>query len=288
MVKLVNESAAIVVLQIVDAPRGEGVGILGFVPCPSGLARAGGGIGRLVDPELQALAVNVGGQGRDPVRELAGVPLEISAPVAPVHPAVVDVDVLVSDRGHAAGNKRVSDAFDQALAGAASKGVPRVPTHGRSRGHGRRATAPGSASSARFAAAAPLATRRNRTSRTVPRLAAAATGPTGPGRPAGRLVSARPSPGLTAGPDRPACPRLAAGSSGPAGCLAPGAQMAAGGGRAAGPTGARAALARRSLSGGAAGGSRPRRIPASRPQRQFGRIGRTSIPRPVKPAEPGS
>ncbi len=239
-------------------------------PAPPVLPAQVVAIGRLVDPELQALAVNVGGQRRDPVRELAGVPLEISARVAPVHPAVVDVDVLVSDRCHAARNKRVSDSLDQALAGAASKGVPRVPAHGGRRGHGRRASAAGRASGARLPAAAPLAAGRHRTSRPVPGLAARAGCATGPGGPARLLVPTGPCPGLTA---RPAGPDLATGSSGPAGRHAPGARMAAGRGRAAGPSGGRATLARRGLSGSAASGGRP--AGPRRPARSASLVGLT-------------
>ena len=99
----------------------------------------------LVNAQLQPLAMNIGGQGRDAARELGGVPLKISTAVAPVHPAVVDVDVLVSDRRHAARNERVSDSLDQGLAWAASKGVPRVPAHGWSRADRRRATPAASA-----------------------------------------------------------------------------------------------------------------------------------------------
>ena len=168
--------AAVVVLQIVDTPRGERLGVLRLRALPAGLARAGGGVGRLVDPELQTLAVNVGGQRGDAARELGGVPLKIPARVAPVHPAVVDVDVLVSDRCHAARNKGVSDALDQGLAGAASEGVPRVPAHGWRRGDGRRARAASGATSGARRPASAFAACRRRTSRRMPGLAARASG----------------------------------------------------------------------------------------------------------------
>ena len=123
---------------------------------------------------------------------------------------------------------------------------------------GRRATAPGSASGARFPACRRLAARRHRTSRTVPGLATAASCATGAGGPARLLVSAGPCRRLDrpSRPSRPSQPgrrcqwtrrlRLPRCPKWPPVAVAPPV-----------PPASRAALARRGLSGGAAGGSRP-------------------------------
>src|SRR6185312_6683153 len=224
-----QRAPAIVVLQIVDPPRREGIGVLGFVALSAGLARARLGRRALVNAQLEALAVNVGGERRDAARELRSVPLKVSTGVTPAHPAVVDVDVLVSDGGHAARNEGVGDALDQGLAGAASEGVPRVPAHGRRCADRRRArTASGTRRSA-----SPLASRRRRTSGCVSGLTARGSRPTGAGRPPARVS-----------PDPRA--RLAAGRRAPAGGGAARAKAAALASGATGPApaGGRAALAR--------------------------------------------
>ena len=92
--------------------------------------------------------MDIGGERRNSRGKLAGVPLQVAARVAPVHPAVVEVDVRISGGLHAARDHRVGRRFDQALADVALERVPRVPPHrwrGRDDGRARpaRARAPG-------------------------------------------------------------------------------------------------------------------------------------------------
>jgi hypothetical protein len=125
---------AVVVLQIVDPPVGEGLGVDLLVSEAGRQPLAGRGAGRGVDAELESLRVDVVGEGRDPVREVDRIRLESALRVAlGRHPAVVDVDVLVAGVGHAGLDDDVGGVADQLLVDVAAEGVPAVPPHRRGR-----------------------------------------------------------------------------------------------------------------------------------------------------------
>src|SRR5262249_6905966 len=130
-----ERSLTFVVLEVVDAPGRERLRVGGLVAQAAdgrGLGDAGvvvdaGACVRVwcfVDADLQAFAVDVVRQGGDAGGKLGDVPAQVSARVAAVHPAIVDVDVLVSDRLHAGGHEDVGDLLDQHLADVALKRVP--------------------------------------------------------------------------------------------------------------------------------------------------------------------
>ena len=129
---------AVVVLEEIDAPVGEGPRVLLLVAVARGLARAGPGARRRVEAELQALRVDVLGERGDAARELVRVPREAPFGGAPVRlPKVVDHDVPVARLPEALGHERVGDAPDEILVDGVAEGVPGVPTHGRRGGdHG--------------------------------------------------------------------------------------------------------------------------------------------------------
>lgn len=124
-----------VVLEVVDAPRGERGGVLRLVPPAARRARIGtaglraGAVTRhLVDAELQALAVDVVPEGLHPARELGRVGPQVARPVAlRVEPAVVDHHVPVAGLSHARAHHRVGGLADLRLGHSAAEAVPAVP-----------------------------------------------------------------------------------------------------------------------------------------------------------------
>ena len=144
-------AAAPVVLEVVDAPRGVALRVLRLVvlrarPPGAGLRPRVG-----VDPELEALRVDVVGERLHPRREALRVDHDRAVGGAAHLPAVVDDDVLVAGGLHAARDERVGRAADQLArsrcsrtcsscsspSAAAGRGRPRQWRHRRRRG-GRR------------------------------------------------------------------------------------------------------------------------------------------------------
>src|SRR4029079_11758478 len=132
---------ALVVLEVVDGPRREGLRVGRLVAeAPHALAVAAVDVGAglvardLVDPDLQPLAVDVVGERGHTAGELGRVPFQLAARIASVHPAIVEVHVLVTDVLHPARDEDVGNLLDKRLVQVvAPEGVPRVPPHRRRR-----------------------------------------------------------------------------------------------------------------------------------------------------------
>src|SRR5262249_43529951 len=123
---------AVVPLDVVDAPRGEGHRVLHLVILGAGPMAAGLGAAVAVDAELQALVVNVVGDGLDAVGKRRRVRLQRAVGGARrQRPAVVDVHVLVAGVLHAAGHHGVGDLTDEVRVDVARELVPAVPPHRR-------------------------------------------------------------------------------------------------------------------------------------------------------------
>ena len=88
-----------VVLQIIDAPASEGVGVLTLVLVTAGVAAATVGAGRGIRSQFQPLAVDIVGQGLHVGK--AAIALDFALGVARGGPGVVDVDVLEAVGGEA-------------------------------------------------------------------------------------------------------------------------------------------------------------------------------------------
>jgi hypothetical protein len=128
--------AAVVVLEVVHAPRREEVRVLLLVADGTGEAERVAGLeaGAGVDAELQALAVHVVRDRLDAVGEPHRVRHQVPGAVAVrQRPAVVEVDVGVAGVLEPLGDEQVGDAPDHLLVelGAAVGGVPVVEAHGR-------------------------------------------------------------------------------------------------------------------------------------------------------------
>lgn len=90
---------AVVVLQVVHAPGGEGLRVLELVLKAAGVARAGVGAAAGVHAELQPLAVDVIRHGLHALGELLRVRHQIALFVPLLQaPAVVDDHVLIAGR----------------------------------------------------------------------------------------------------------------------------------------------------------------------------------------------
>ena len=101
---MVAQSAQ-VVLQVIDPPRGVGVGVLLLVTKRPLEMGAGLRSRRGIDADLQPLGMNVVGQSLHVGELLVG--LDVSLRVALAFPGVVDVDIGVPSRRHAGGDQRI-------------------------------------------------------------------------------------------------------------------------------------------------------------------------------------
>ena len=121
---------AVVVLQVVHAPRGERLGVGGLMAEAAGVPGTGRGARVLVDAQLQAEGVHIVRGALDAVGELGGVRNQPAGGVTGVrHPAVVDVDVGVARSLHAVGVHGLRGGLDQRLGDVAAVGVPVVEAH---------------------------------------------------------------------------------------------------------------------------------------------------------------
>ena len=123
------DEAAEVVLEVVDAPGGVHLCVLLLVAQRGDVTAAGLGSGAGVDADLEALGVDVVGEGLH-VREL-GVGVQHAAGVALGLPGVVDVDVDVAGVLHAGGDELVGGVADVLVGDLVGKVVPAIPAHGR-------------------------------------------------------------------------------------------------------------------------------------------------------------
>ena len=124
-----GDEAAEVVFEVVDAPGGVDFGVLLLVAERAVVAGAGFGAGAGVDADLEALGVDVVGEGFH-VREF-GVGMQFAAGVALAFPGVVDVDVDVAGVFHAGGDELVGGVADVLVGDLADEVVPTIPAHGR-------------------------------------------------------------------------------------------------------------------------------------------------------------
>src|SRR5271166_6910615 len=118
-----------VVLEVVHAPRGVGLGVLCLVSVAAFVSSAGVGAGRGVDAELQPLGMHVVGEGLH-VRKLV-VGLNHPAGVAVALPGVIDVEVDVAGVAQSAGDHGVGHLADGLVVDATGEEVPTVPSYGR-------------------------------------------------------------------------------------------------------------------------------------------------------------
>ena len=122
---------AVVVLEVVDAPVGEGLRVDLLVAEAARVAGARHGARVLVDPELESQRVHVVGGAVDAARELHRVGHQATGLRVALmgHPAVVDVDVLVARVLQARGDEEVRGLLDELLGDVAAERVPVVEPH---------------------------------------------------------------------------------------------------------------------------------------------------------------
>ena len=130
--------AARVVLQMVDAPRGEQLRVLALVAAAARVPGTRLDPGAGVDAQLQAALVHGVGEEPDPPWELVGVVLEVVEEARSAHPlpAVIEHHVLPADIAHAAVDHGVGRREDPALVDVGAVHVPAVPPHRRGGGQG--------------------------------------------------------------------------------------------------------------------------------------------------------
>ena len=124
---------AVVILQIVDAPRGEGACVLllkAQACCPSATSEL-----RCirVDAELQSLRVNIVGERLYARRELLRVGYDVVLSVASALPEVIDEDIFVAGIAKSAFDHSVGCLAYELLVDVSLKEVPCHPTHWRFR-----------------------------------------------------------------------------------------------------------------------------------------------------------
>nr|AWS27302.1 FunU14 [Streptosporangium sp. KD35] len=121
-----------VVFEVVDAPARDLRPVGRLVPVGARTAAgAGGGAGRVAEPEFEALAVDVVGECLDPAGETGGVGDEAVLLVPlPGEPATIDDHVSVARRGQAVAGQRVGGVLDRRLGDVAGEHTA-VPAHGR-------------------------------------------------------------------------------------------------------------------------------------------------------------
>ena len=124
---------AVVVLQIVDAPRSEGACVLLLeteARCPS----AAGELRRIrVDAELQTLRVDIVGERLYARRELLRVGYDVVLSVASALPEVVDEDIFVAGVAKSAFDHSVRCLADELFVDVSLEEVPCHPAHWRFR-----------------------------------------------------------------------------------------------------------------------------------------------------------
>ena len=125
----VGRSVAVVVLQIVYAPRGEGACVLLLktqTRCPS----AAGELCRIrVDAELQSFGVYIVGERLYARRKLLRVGYDVVLTVASALPEVVDEDIFVAGVAEPAFNHGVSGLAYELFVDVALEEVPCHPSH---------------------------------------------------------------------------------------------------------------------------------------------------------------
>ena len=132
--ELVGRLVAVVQLEVVDAPGRVLIRVLLEVAVAAGRALTRLVAGVLVDAELQALAVDVVTEPLHAVRETGRVDLQVAVGVTVVlHPAVVDVDVVVTELVQAEVHDRVGRLGEQRLVhlAVAAEAGPGVEAHRR-------------------------------------------------------------------------------------------------------------------------------------------------------------
>jgi len=123
--------AAPIVFEVVDAPGRKGAGILELVAPAAGIAAAGERAGARVDAELEAVGMEVIGEGFHAARKLGGIGDEVALRVALFErPGVVDDEVVVAGVAHAIFDHGFGGFADDAFVDVAGEGVPAVPAHG--------------------------------------------------------------------------------------------------------------------------------------------------------------
>ena len=134
-------ATAIVVFEQIHTPRSVGLRVLRLVAEASHehgrfrrlavepFARAR--VGCRIDAELEPLVVHVAGEPCDARGKPRGVPANGAGGIPAVHPAIVDVHVLVADVLHPAADQSIGGGFDARFVDVARERVPRVPAHGR-------------------------------------------------------------------------------------------------------------------------------------------------------------
>src|SRR5581483_1091560 len=125
---------AVVLLQVVGAPLGIGVGVDVFIEVTAGLVLAGVGAVIGIDAELKSERVDVIRERGHAVGKFAGIGDNHAIGIAGNLPAVVHIHVLVAGSLQSASIDDVGIVADDRFADAAAVGVPIVPAHRRGQG----------------------------------------------------------------------------------------------------------------------------------------------------------
>ena len=123
--------AAPIVFQVIDAPRRPRLRVLLFMPVAGKITGAGAGTGAGINPELEALRVDVIGQRLHVGKFFVGGDVAVFIALFGF-PGVVDIDVDIAGVAHAAGCDGVGHAAHGGVVHFAGELVPTVPAHGRS------------------------------------------------------------------------------------------------------------------------------------------------------------
>src|SRR5262249_14287255 len=123
-----------VFFDVIHAPLGVAAGVLLFVPVGPGPTLTGPAAGVRVDPELEALLMNVVRERLDASRKAHRIGDDPAPGVTGDLPAIVDDDVLVTRVAHAARGQGIRGLANQRRAHVTAEVVPAVPAHGRGAG----------------------------------------------------------------------------------------------------------------------------------------------------------
>ena len=120
---------AVIIFQIVDAPRSKGAGIL-LLEAVTGCPSAAGKLSRIrIDAQLQALGVDIIGKRLDAIRKFLRVWNDVVVAVTTALPQVINEDVLVTSISESMFHHGIGSFLNQFLADVPLKEIPGHPSH---------------------------------------------------------------------------------------------------------------------------------------------------------------